>query len=198
MSDCGQWSRIGHHTCSKETAHRGITSEESNAEIDADLDARVHREEDGINRHHVLDFCCNCRRQDVDIADAITSEGVSCQLVLNEISCGDVREHQSRTFCLIDNWNGDTMQLCNECVICLLEKVVSAESCWPAFIWKTICDCQEEFIWQLLPMAWRPWWLNAIRQVPSLQHVTLSSPETYFVDITNDSNRVSRSLKELR
>jgi len=87
--------------------------------------------------------------------------------------------------------------LCKECntYLTVPTKEINnkASVTWCSFIWTILKDknIQEKYndsIWRFIPLAWRPWWINALKtKFPTIfANITLDHPSPVFKDISAD------------
>jgi hypothetical protein len=60
---------------------------------------------------------------------------------------------------------------------------------WPAFVWFMLVVVSNEYrnddLWKLLPLTWRPSWINETGELPSFQNMPLTNPVPCFIEVTN-------------
>ena len=214
-------ARVGHFFDEEAQEDRGGNSDESELEDTSDI-GNIEWEDEGTvsfttgsdvgvtETPHLM--CFNCRRwTDGDDAEGhlafgTTEEDDYLNLVMQWVPHSAVSTRVK--WCLLDGdmIDDDNITLCLQCsnVCCSPNKIsCGAMNAWPAFMWSVLSstDAQTKFgleLWQLVPKAWRKWWLKSVQQLGCFQNVTMDEPAPHVREQTEDRLEVSRAIKELK
>ena len=85
--------------------------------------------------------------------------------------------------------------LCKECFKFLVSEdkktATDYHNTWPSFFWgllknERVQQIYRTQLWQLIPLEWRPWWINKVKTIAIFNEVTISTPSSIFLDRSSD------------
>ena len=115
------------------------------------------------------------------------------------------------TFRLAELNGNATCAICNECKVYLTSDNPGDPNdwrcIWPAYVWSVMADASvvsaigAEAVWRLVPAAWRPWWINPVKEAFAsfdIAEVSMDSPSSVFVDVTEARDEYLDMRKSLK
>ena len=96
--------------------------------------------------------------------------------------------------------------LCGQCTLHLTHEDAKegnhSKVTWPAFYWSILSannvknKYSSKFIWSFIPLVWRSWWYEEIKEQYSTyyQNISLSEPGAIFTDRTGDLNAWNEAM----
>lgn len=145
--------------------------------------------------------CANCHRCQINNCPH------SYELDLCTVSSSDIVGR--RQFCFVKGTNEANSReytMCKQCATHLTHdaKVANkSEYTWPGLFWNLLQyegireHYTAEYIWKLIPIQWRPWWIHEIQlQFPLFfRNVTLLEPKPIFFDRTSDLSEWNEAIE---
>jgi hypothetical protein len=172
----------------------------SNISNDSTINSVCTDTEEMIDRDIILQTCDNCKRKEI----------VENEFEFTIITSNQIKRNRSYTFVQRTTPATDTVfqyHVCYQCYNHLtLEDRDEANknmNTWPGFIWnlmhsQEIKRCYNaDYIWILIPLQWRKWWLDSIYMYFSafFGHVTIEEPKPLLVDRTEEIKEWNESIK---
>ena len=80
----------------------------------------------------------------------------------------------------------------------------SFKNIWPSFVWmlltdENILDTYDDYAWRFVPMKWRHWWIDSIKENNLLmEHVSLNNPPAIFKDVTMDLREMISDIDDAK
>jgi hypothetical protein len=155
-------------------------------------------------------FCRNCNRVHIqvenhDVLDVYETD-IQERLIPNKPA------RFRRKFCLMKYEDVATnrsdenvsVALCRLCYNYLRADIAAnqIEVVWPALFWSWLSNIplQQQYgnyIWKLIPIKWRPWWIKTVTKYNVYRNVTINEPESIFIDQTPYRNHYIKTITEL-
>lgn len=118
--------------------------------------------------------CSNCRRRNVRLIPTLST-------------CVKPRKRFNH---IVDRRNR-TLNLCAECKRYLVTDTDSPSFSWPSYIWYVLTNeeihhAYGPYIWRFIPIKWRKWWLDSVKNefFGVFSNVTIQEPSSVFEEKT--------------
>ena len=136
------------------------------------------------------DVCRNCHR---------CERGGEDEVGLHRTAEVELTRNKKAKFSSLGALTGGDVLLCRNCRVYFCnnnEAMSKEESVWPAFMWKVLTAARDDTVWQLIPLEWRGWWVDAVNdEVACLHRVTVTVPEAVVRDATKEVEEISSAFE---
>jgi hypothetical protein len=141
--------------------------------------------------------CYNCKRRRRNVAN------LPRDVELCLVSADEVKRFRKTRFSQLRGFLSGQCHLCRECRFFFCSESQQFDRVdleWPGFIWyilSTPFEGNGDYVWSLIPKAWRGWWIESAVKQEHLQGITMDSPESLIVDVTKEVQEVLKVKDEL-